>query len=270
MDRIWQWAWDRYGPRYSWALWVISFPLMLQIYLVLSLVVVAFEDSGHYVEAAAVTTVAALVLVYVMVLPGRRRLRAAEQWAAGHEVDRARALEATYTWARGTVARVVGVNAFFGAFLLVVVGAIAGSTGSRLAQYAILGAVYGTAVALIGGHSFVEAALRPARVALAGDTGIGDSLPRSRPTFAAWSDVSMLAAVFAFTVAGAMLAAVIDWASEVPVLSVVIGCALTLVFGCRCWRLVLTVVAPHSRPRPRNRTCCGRRLRPTPAGGSRR
>ena len=39
--------------------------------------------------------------------------------------------------------------------------------------------------------------MRPARVALAGDTGIGDSLPRSRPTFAAWSNVLMLAVTFA-------------------------------------------------------------------------
>ena len=62
-------------------------------------------------------------------------------------------------------------------------------------------------------HSFVEAALRPARVAIAGDTGIGDSLPRSRPTFAAWSNVSVLAVAFMFAVAGAMLAAVFDRAS---------------------------------------------------------
>ena len=65
-------------------------------------------------------------------------------------------------------------------------------------------------VQLIAVHSFVETALRPARVAIAGDTGIGDSLPRSRPTFAAWSNVSMLAVAFAFAVAGAMLAAVFD------------------------------------------------------------
>ena len=86
-----------------------------------------------------------------------------EQWAAGHEVDRASALEATYTWARGAVARAVGANAVWAALLLVVVGAIAGATGSRLVQYGILGAAFGTAVQLIAVHSFVEAALRPAR-----------------------------------------------------------------------------------------------------------
>jgi class 3 adenylate cyclase len=41
----------------------------------------------------------------------------------------------------------------------------------------------------------------------------------------------MLMAAFNFAVAGAALAAVIDRASEVPVLAVVIGCALTLCFG---------------------------------------
>ena len=55
----------------------------------LSFVVVAFEKSDRYVEAAAVTVVAVPVLVYVMILPGLGRIRLAEQWAAGHEVDRA-------------------------------------------------------------------------------------------------------------------------------------------------------------------------------------
>ena len=91
-----------------------------------------------------------------------------------------------------------GATAVWPAVLLVVVGAIAGATGSRLVQYAILGAASELAAPLIGVHSVLEAAVRPARVAIAGDTGIGDSLPRSRPTFAAWSNVSMLAAAFAF------------------------------------------------------------------------
>ena len=93
MDRIWQWAWDRYGARYSWAICAITFPLALPVYLASSLVIVAFEESDRYVEAAAVTVVAVLVLVYVMVLPGLGRIRLVERWAAGHEVDRARALE---------------------------------------------------------------------------------------------------------------------------------------------------------------------------------
>jgi len=71
----------------------------------------------------------------------------------------------------------------------------------------------------------------PARVALAGDTGIGDSLPRPRPTFAARSNLSVVAVAFTFALGGAMLAAVFNRASEIPVLAVVIGGALALVFA---------------------------------------
>ena len=231
MDRIWQWAWDRYAARYWWAVFAIAYPVLLPIYLLMSFVVVAYEESDRYVEAAAVTVAVVLGLVYVMVLPGQGRTRPAEQWAAGHEVARARALDATYAWARGAVARAVGINLVLGALLLVLVAAIAGATGSRLIQYGVLGAVLGAAIVLGALHSFGEAALRPARLAIAGDTGIGDSLPRSRPTFAAWSNLAMLMAVFNSAVGGAMLAAVIGRASEVPVLAGVIGAALTLGFG---------------------------------------
>jgi hypothetical protein len=65
MDRIWQWAWDRYGPRYLWAICAVTFPVVLPFYLLLSFVVVTFEGSGYYVEAAAVTVLATLVLVFV-------------------------------------------------------------------------------------------------------------------------------------------------------------------------------------------------------------
>ena len=242
MDRIWQWAWDRYGARYTWAICAVTFALTLPVYLVLSFVIVAFERSDRYVEAAVVTVVALPLLVYVLLLPGLGRFRLAERWAAGHEVDRARALDATYTYARRLVVRGLGSNAVWAALLVVVVGAIAGATGSRLVQYGILGAATGTGVMLIAVHSFVETALRPARLAIAGDTGIGDSLPRSRPTFAAWSNLCMLGVAFNFAVVGALLAAVFDRASEAPVLSVVIGCGLMLVFG------VPTIVAPAFSP----------------------
>ena len=73
--------------------------------------------------------------------------------------------------------------------------------------------------------------MRPPRIALAGDTGIGDSLPRSRPTFAARSNVSVLAVAFAFAVGGAWLAAVFTPVSDAAILSVVIGGVLTVVFA---------------------------------------
>jgi HAMP domain-containing protein len=111
---------------------------------------------------------------------------------------------------------------------MVGIGAIAGAPGSRLVQYGILGAVVGGAALLPGVHGFLEAAARPARVAIAGETGIGDSLARARPTFAAWSNVAILATALAFAIGGAMFSAVFDWANDLPLLPVVIGGALTL------------------------------------------
>ena len=132
------------------------------------------------------------------------------------------------------------------ALLFVAVGAIAGATGPRLIQFGIVGAILGGSTGLITMHGFAEAASRPARVALAGDTAIGDSLPRSRPTFAAWSKVSILAAAFSFAVAGAMMAAVFEPTSEVPLLAIVIGGALTV--GIAVPTSVGAVVAPSLRP----------------------
>ena len=48
----------------------VAFPVVLPIYLLASFVVVAFEGSGHYVEAAVATVVAALALSYVFLFPG--------------------------------------------------------------------------------------------------------------------------------------------------------------------------------------------------------
>ena len=69
MDRIWQWVWDRYGTRYSWAICAVMFALFLPPFVMLSFIVVAFEKSDRYVEAAAVTVVALPVLVYVYFFP---------------------------------------------------------------------------------------------------------------------------------------------------------------------------------------------------------
>ena len=228
MDRIWQWAWDRYGARYFWAVYAITYAALLPVYVVASWVVVAFEKSDRYVEAVAITVVAMLVLIYVLILPGLGGIRLAEQWVAGRQIDRTMALEATYNWTRRAVARALGGVAVWAALLLVIVGMIAGATGARLVQYGAFGAAYGVAVQLIGVHSFLEAAVRPARGAIAGDTGIGDALPRSRPSFAAWSNMSNLAVAFTFAVAGAMLTTVFGPPSEMPIVCIEIGTGLTL------------------------------------------
>jgi adenylate cyclase len=231
MDRMWQWLWDRFGARYSWAMYAVSVSELLSVYLVLSFLIVAFERSDRYVEAAAVTVGTVLVMTYVSQLPGLGPVRVVERWAAGREVDRVRALDATYAWGRTAGVRALGAHAVFVALQFFLVGGIAGATVSQSVQYAIVGAAIAISVVLIAVHSLQEAAMRPARVALAGDTGMGDTLPRSRPTFAAWSNLTVLAAAFAFAIAGAMLAVVLDRTREVPVLVVVIGCALTLGFA---------------------------------------
>ena len=247
MDRIWQWAWVQYGARYPWVIWVATFASALPPYLLWSFIVVAFEKSSHYVEAAVVTGAAVVVLASVMVLPSSRRFRLAQRWAAGDEVDREAALEDTYTWSRA-----VGVRSFlffpvWAALLLIVVGVIAGASGSRLVQYGIVGAAAaGIGMVLIGTHTFGQGALRPARAALAGDTRIGDALPRSRPTFAAWLDLAMLGSMLVFSVIGAMLGAVLGRGSEAPVVAVVIGCALTLGVGVPI--TIGAVVSPSLQP----------------------
>jgi len=209
MDRIWQWAWDRYGARYSWVICAVFFASILTVSLVVSFVVVAFERSSRYVEAAAITGVAVAVLSYVVILPGSRRFQLAQGWAAGREVDRAAALEDTYMWTRKAAARGLAVWPAVAGILVVSIGAIAGASEPRLIQYGVLGATAGISFNSVGAHTFVEGALRPARASLAGDNGIGDSIPRTRPTFAAWLSLSMVASAYAFSLVAAMLGAVV-------------------------------------------------------------
>jgi class 3 adenylate cyclase len=208
------------------------FASTLAAYLLWSFAVVAFEKSTHYVEAAVVTGAAVVAMSLVVVLPYSRRFRLAQRWAAGDEIDREAALEDTYTWTRNTGVRALWFLPMWAALLLIVVGVIAGASVSRLVQYGIMGAIAaGIGMALIGIHAFGEAALRPARAALSRDTEIADSLPRSRPTFATWLELSMLGSMLVFSVIGAMLGAVLCRGSAAPVVAVVIGCALTLGVG---------------------------------------
>jgi adenylate cyclase len=109
----------------------IGFPIAFPVYLVLSFVIVAFEKSGRYIESAGVTVVAVLVLMYALVLPGLGAWRLVDRWAAGQEVDRVSALEATYVWSRKGTARALGVTAVVAGVLAVIVGVIAGATGCR-------------------------------------------------------------------------------------------------------------------------------------------
>lgn len=223
-----------------------AFAVVLPIYLVLSFAIVAVEHSGRYWAAAGAAVVHALVIAYAVPLPRRGAWRTAELWAAGGRVDRVEALEATYDWARRGIARALVVLGMFGAFLAAGVGALAGATGMRLVQYAVLGGIFGVGAHLIGVHTLAESPMRPLRIALAGDAGIGDSLPRSRPTFAMWSNLAILAAALSFAVVGAMFSAVFEPASQQPMAWVLIGCALTLGFGVPI--TVATAFSPSLQP----------------------
>ena len=61
---------DRYGARYSWAVFAISCLAILPVWLFSAFVVVAVEESDRYVEAIPVAVGAVLVIVYVSLLPG--------------------------------------------------------------------------------------------------------------------------------------------------------------------------------------------------------
>ena len=227
-------------------IWISAFASALPVYLAWSWIVLAFEKSSRYGEASAVAVAVVLAMSLLSVLPGKRQFRRAEQWASGHEVDRVKALEGTYAWTRTTDVRGMALLPASVVVLLTVVGVIAGAGGSRLVQYAVLGVAAGISTALIGVHSFGEGTLRPVRAALAGDSGIGDSLPRPRPTFAGWLGLSIVGSIFTFSAMAAMVAVALDRGREGPLLAVVIASALTLAIG-----LPITVgamLSPSFRP----------------------
>ncbi|OBA59486.1 cyclase [Mycobacterium sp. 1100029.7] len=233
MDRIWQWTWNRYGPRhYPWTLYIaglfISFPIYL---LLLSFPIVASEKSDRYLEATAVTAVAVLLFVCIMVLPGCRWISLMGQWASGRDIDRAAILEETYRYTRRASVWTVWATGVWAAALSVLIGSLAETQWTRLVQYGIRGAVIGVAIQLVAFHAIIEGMQRPVRIALAGDTEIGDSLPRSHPTFARRSNVAMVATAFAYAVGGAMVATAFAPATDAPIMSVAIGFAFAVVFG---------------------------------------
>ena len=87
--------------------------------------------------------------------------------------------------------------------------------------------------------------MRPVRMAIAGDTGIGDDLPRSRPTFAAWSNLSMLAMAFEFTMLGAIATAVFR-THQAPALWIAIASLATLFLALPI--TVGSIFAPSLQP----------------------
>ncbi len=127
-------------------------------------------------------------------------------------------------------ARALITNAVGFPLLLALVGVTTGATGPLLLQFALMGVPLGIAIQFVGMHSVPEAAMRPARMAIAGDTGIGDGLPRSRPSIVAWSNLSMLATTFAFTAGGVIMATIFHIGSEAPLMSIAIAGLSALAF----------------------------------------
>lgn len=246
MDRIWQWMWDRHGSRYSWAVFVVSYGTTLPIWVVSAVVLVELEKSDRYLAASALAALGGAAAMAAGVLPGAGRWEPLERWGAGESVDRRDALEVSYAFARTSVLRTAVAFAIVGGAMGVAGGAVAGASTSRLIQYGIIGATQFTAVQLIAVHMFVEAAVRPCRIAIAGDTGIGDEMPRARPSFAMWSILSILAVAWVFALAGAFFAIAIDRSEEAPVSAVLIAGGLTLFFAVPI--TVGSAFAPSFRP----------------------
>lgn len=246
IDRVWQWAWDRHGPRYSWAVVAVSFAVILPMWQILAFAIVQFEGSDRFLLAATAAAAIELATLYTLVQPGSRQWRPIERWAAGDPIDQHEALEATYTFARDTVLRSVALYAVTGGIMCVVVGAIAGSTDSRLVQYGVIGFTFIPAVQLVAIHQFVESLMRPVRIAMAGNSEIGDAMPRSQPSFAAWSIVSVLGTAWTFAFGGGVMAVVIDRTRDDPALAVATATFLTLVFGVLI--AVAAAFAPSMRP----------------------
>ncbi len=244
--RVYQWAWDRHGARYSWAVFALSYVVLLPIWVVPPLLIVEYEESDHLLVAATIAALTALAVLYVGARPGFTVWRLMERWAAGDQIDRLEALESTYALARSTVVRGMVAYAVGGGLMCLAVGAIAGASASQLIQDGILGITLFSAVNLIAIHPYVEAFLRPVRVAMAGDSGIGDALPRSRPSFATWSSMSIIATAWAFALSGAAFAAVIDLASNNPAFAIVIATGLTLFYAVPI--TVGVAFAPSLRP----------------------
>ncbi|KMO83833.1 adenylate/guanylate cyclase domain-containing protein [Mycolicibacterium chubuense] len=231
MDRIWQWAWKYCATRYSWVVYAVACGIGVAVFLLSAFAIVAFEESDRYVAAAVIVAIAVPVMTFVNILPGLGAIRVVERWAAGQEVDRRSALTATYSWARQTVTRTVVATGLAMAATAIAVGTSAGAGASRLAQWAILGVAVGAGAQLVGARSFLEGAMRPVRIDIVGDSEIGDSLPRSRPSFAAWSNMALLAAVFGNAISGAILGAVILRAAPEPALAVLVGAGMTVGFA---------------------------------------
>ena len=242
------------------------FRSILSVSLILSFAVVAFENSSRYGEAAALTGRRACSAFGICSKSSReaRRFRLANSLQLVIRSIAAIAFQATYTWARA-----VAFPSVRGLALFVVALLVGRYRRDRQCERVSAESNTGSWVSpcsscheLIPVHSFVEASVAtdqgsPSTVIPASVT----ALPRSRPSFAAWSNLSMLASVFVVL----HLARNVCYLrsirfSEVPVLFVVVGVLLTLFIAVP---ITLAAVISHHpfilfAILPRHRACCCR------------
>lgn len=246
MERVWQWAWGRFGAKYSWAVYAVTCVVVLPIWVTVAAVLDALAGASGHAPSIGVAVLFGMLALAILEQPGSAVWRPIEGWAAGERDDARGTLESTYAWGRIGLARGVVVYSACGATACALVGVLTGERGWWLVQYAVLGATFMASMQLIALHHYVEAVMRPVRIDVAGSTGIGDDLPRVRPSFAAWSNLSTLATAWGFAFAGAAFGVVIDGSEDRPVLVSVIATVLTLVFAVPV--TVGAAFAPSLRP----------------------
>jgi class 3 adenylate cyclase len=204
------------------------------------------EGSPRYGAMAAVAAAAMAATAAAVVLPGIPAVWGpVEGWAAGSPSSARRALESTYDFARGFTPRFIIAWSVSGPAVCMAWAMIAGANGAKAAQWAAFGATLGLGTALIAGHHYVETFLRPVRESIGGAGDAADDLPRSRPSYATWSTVALLAALFVFAEGGFGVALALH-AGDRPLVGVTI--ALGLVVGLGAPITFAAAIGPSLRP----------------------
>ena len=233
MYRLWQWVWDRHGAQFTvWAILALGVVLLFPVNLTFAAVVLGIKRPNNWARAVPLAIAAAaactIALAAVLTPIAHRCLRPVDRWAAGPGGDRHAALVGTYMYSRQAVpvSTAAGIPVFAALFALSAV--IGGASTAHVIQFGAVGAVTGFAANLTAAHGIVEAAMRPARLALTRDSDIGDTMPRARPSFAVWSNTAALTAAFTFSLLGAMLGAAAGNTRPAPLVYVAIAAAVTI------------------------------------------
>ena len=233
--RFYQWAWEHHRRRYSW--WVCAhwFAVGLPVYIILTALIVASvhverpANGGYlatYLAALTVATLVWLATLAVVIRPGLGVWQVIRRWVPGE--DTAPVLVATYAYGRRAVPESLVIFPAVAALLGAAVAVIAGASWTMALPYGMFFALAVLAAQWVAAHTLIEMQMWPIRAALGGD-GNGDALPRGRPTFATWSEVSMFAVSWVFCAVGSMLSLIVVRAPHAPVISIGVAVAFALV-----------------------------------------